>query len=347
MKTFHIPELETEIKEGRMLLLDQAETSGQATGREGLPLLKDDLLRSYIGGITASSKGLIAIIYKRIQSAIERLDGNNQKLVEDDQIADYKKQSKTLDRTNKQVQFKMGKTNPWLTMLKLFGSLLALFIMTSSEISFTAGSLQLMGGSYLSSLTFAIGLSLGVLIWAPGSLQILNLYLHKRWQKILFSLASIAFVVAVFAGVSVFRVDSVATRIEISPLYFILFNLFFYLAIALLIHFAFPKMVEIEESWAVFVDKIGINNREKRKQKMKQQQLAIKIKRANIEAEIDSLYKYASALEQEVVSYHEEAINSFKNNNMVYRKDKKRPTCFDDPIPELKLNFQTQKRKAS
>ncbi|MCH8903022.1 MAG: hypothetical protein IIA45_03805 [Bacteroidetes bacterium] len=343
----HHPKLDKEIERADRQFKHEARALGQATGKRSLPALKGDSLEVYTETLDAGYQGLIAKIYEYIQTNLDSLDGELDGKLAEQRIQETVSEMQAIDQKNLQAEDKLGEVNPLLIMIQLFIAELVPAIMAWGETLFNAKSLQVVGDVLLTTFSMALTLSAGVWSFAH-----LTPYLIRKapylWQKYAIGGIAIFLVAAVFSVLSYFRIAFLESyvSIEIPPAYFVIINLFVFLASAGIIFWLFPSREETHAAFQEFWVRLWIWWRNLRKNKSRRNKNEIEDRQADIAKAKEALRTLGKSKELEVVSKRKEANGIFKQKNILYRSDGL-PDCFDHKLLELELNFNNHQNKKS
>lgn len=207
------------------------------------------------------------------------------------------------------------------------------FIINIGEIIFNSKSFQVTGESYLFSLMLSAIVSFAVFM---ASHMIPFLYKHftkPLWRKLLIW-GSLALVCVVFVVLAIWRSTYLANHeVAISPLFFVLFNLFFFI-VSTGVSFLFLPTIEefkahLEQKKVLALiakleREVGDINEELEK--------IHQAKQENTKACIWVTSHYNSLMDRLRKMYWE-TIEIYKATNRTYRKDGIIPACFSDVLP--------------
>lgn len=222
-------------------------------------------------------------------------------------------------------------------------ALVSLFLF-GGEIIFTSLSFQSIGENLLFSLGLSFAVSLAILLLAHGT-GVIYRRCKKRLHKILVLIASFIIVLTAFIALSTMRSSYMAYMgQDINPIFFIIFNIIFYIVALYLSFFYYPTKEETDEHRRCSGICKNISRREKE----------IELKLAEIEKNKKDfleksklraqLIQYNEYLKQTIIKMYFEAIELFKSNNLMYRTDRKTPPCFNNRViaPDVHLDNSIQ-----
>ena len=156
-----------------------------------------------------------------------------------------------------------------------------------------------------------------------------------NFEKRIVVFSSLAIVTIVFLFIAYFRSIYLSNHnVHISPTYFVVFNLFFFIISALLSFFVLPTFNEMKEQYKHIKLYYAVKRRDKEIKKLMDEKDALRTEHHETEKErIQKIYlaKYVIDL---IKKMHGESIGTFKGTNHFLRPDRKTPVCFSDTLAE-------------
>ena len=144
----------------------------------------------------------------------------------------------------------------------------------------------------------------------------------------------------VFSGLSYFRSQALGYKgISIGTLFFVMINLFIFLVSAFLHYKYSPSKEETLKFHAHKKLKEEMDEREEKMSQINNHIIELDNKlneKAKLAIQVDH---YAKNCIEEIKIAYREAVEIFKNTNIMLRKDNLIPECFSEPIPELQINY--------
>lgn len=213
-------------------------------------------------------------------------------------------------------------------------AIIASLIIFSGEVIFNSKSFQVTGENFLFSLILSISISFAVMVFSH-----MVPFLYKEAKSIFYRrlivIGSLLIVTIVFSVLAIFRSNYLANHeIHISPGYFILFNLFFFIVSTLFSFSILPTWTELKEN----AHKVGTVKAIK---KLKDEIQLLKAERERIKQSILENTKqrvrigyHANYVIDRLRKMYWETLEVFKSTNRTFRTDGAIPDCFSDILPE-------------
>ena len=270
------PELEELIRVRDNELKELSRKNAKHFAKQNLPAPIGDSLQHYVGEIKTGYDKLGSEVLQRLQP-----EANFDEAKMD---ADYfKEKDKTLENEIKirvdkinHAEYEMGNFNHGNIIKRLMSAGGLTLIITIGEIVFNTKAFQVIGDNLLFSLMISIAVSTGILAFAHFATFLYKgakSVLHKR----LIVFGSLLLVTIVFYIIAIFRSQYLASQnIHISPSYFVIFNLFFFIVTALISFFILPSWLEIKENARHLISLNRIKRLKKEIEQLKNQRAEIK-----------------------------------------------------------------------
>lgn len=328
------PEIENIIHKKDTELKDLARKNARHFAKRNLPAPSGDSLLPNIGEIKTGYEQLAARVNQILQpqTHIPEASMDNDMFKEKDKHLDS--EIKTKEDQNHHDQYELGNYNPGSIPLRLWIAGAATAIIFTGEVIFNAKSFQITGENLLFALILSFSISLGIAVFSH-----IVAFMYKgartRIERWLIVGGSLLLVSAVFAVLAVFRSSYLASHdVNVSPGYFVLFNLFFFIVSALLSFFLLPTWQEIKENLRHVRLHYAMKKRNRQIKKLRAEKIAIKdLHTANNKQRI-RLIHHASYAAERIRKMYFECVEVFKGTNLVFRTDKQTPDCFTEQVPE-------------
>ena len=261
------PKLEEVIQHKDVELKELARKNAKHFAKQNLPHPVGDSLASYTGEIKTGFEKLSSDVLDHLQPEAHfpeaKMDADHFK----EKDKNLENEIKDREDKNRADEYEMGNANHGNISKRIRGAVIITIIITIGEILFNTKAFQILGESMLFALLISISISIGVLIFAH-MIPLLYKGAKTTIQKRLIVIGSILLITGLFYVIAILRSEYLADHdVHISPFYFVIFNLFFFIVSALLSYFILPAWEEIKENSKHL--KV-INNIKKRKDEIEQ-----------------------------------------------------------------------------
>lgn len=227
-------------------------------------------------------------------------------------------------------------------------AMFGIILLSCSEAIFASASFQVFVENLLFSLV--IGATFAIALYYSATIGARLLKLAKNnWQFAGIFSVILLVIGAVFYTLGYFRLiflneiaNNGQVNYELSPIQFMLIQLFFYSCAILLKYFYMPEKHEQEQYNNWKEAKQGIEELHKQKKALENEltQLENKLKQSLITRK--TLISHSADIELKINAMYHEAYQQYVKTNLHHRSDKKIPYCFEQKniLPELTLYFQ-------
>ncbi len=327
-------EIEDMILKKDVEMKELARKNARHFAKRNLPAPLGDSLLPYIGEIKTGSENLVARVNQMLQpkTHLPEASMDNDLFKEKDKHIDSEIKAK--EDQNHLDQYELGNYNPGSIPLRLWIAGIATIIIFIGEVVFNAKSFQITGENLLFALILSFSISLGIAVFSH-----IAAFMYKsartRVERWLIVGGSLLLVSAVFTVLAVFRSSYLANHdVHVSPGYFVLFNLFFFIVSALLSFFLLPTWQEIKENLRHVRLHYAMKKRSRLVSKLKAEKISIKdLHTANNKQRI-RLMHHASYAAERIRKMYFECVEVFKGTNLIFRADKQTPDCFTEQVPK-------------
>lgn len=332
------PEIEKLMESSDAELKALAVRSARHYAAENRPLVSDDSLLQYIPEIIGGYERTASDILRLLQPETHFPDGkmdiertNQKKANLDWEIEELEKKvriEEPLIKDHDEREFNFTKRKIlWVILLMMAG-----------ETTYNTGSFQLISENPIFTLLLSVAITIAVLL-AGHTTASLYKKAETRKQKIAVVGGSLLAMSLLFFCFALLRTWYLHEKsVEINPLLFVIFNLFFFVVMCLISYFYLPSWEEL-----------------RRNRQLERINTALKRKKAELSEKknfrdklIDSLHDlnktrvrsihYAKYLTDSIRARFKEAAGLFMSTNNRYRTDRKTPDCFSQTLPELKID---------
>jgi hypothetical protein len=302
------------------------------------PLCIGDNLTPYIQELKSGYESLAADIIRRLQPEANFPDGkldieraNQKHATLDYEIEELEKKIATEEPQVKEFnedEFKITKRKiVWVIILMMAG-----------ETAFNTGAFQTISANPLFALILSLAITVAVVLAGHTAASLYKKAIN-RGQRIGVVVLSLIVMSIVFYCFALLRTWYLSKHgVEINPLLFVTFNMFFFVVMTLISFFFLPTWEELKRSKRLqkIYDSITKSKRELKEKKDMKEHLKDTLHALN-KARIRSIY-YAKNMTESIRARYREAVGQFIAINNRYRTDHKTPECFSQPIPDLNID---------
>lgn len=343
------PVLDSTIIEKNAELNELAKKEGQHHAKRNQPHPEGDHLENYTPVLRASYEKLGATIFHQLQPEahfpeakwdadyFKNKDAEAEKAI---QKKEYEKQS---------MEHALGNYDPKIIHSRLRLALIITGLISLGDTFFNTKSFQVIGDNLLFALVISICVSASVFFFShfvPFRYKEAKTIQKKR----LIVIGTLLIATALFTAIAFLRTIFLASHdVHISPVYFVIINLFFFLVSTLVSHYMLPTMAEIKlnsQRMKQYRAICGMQGEIDRMKQEKEEAIKAALENKKQRARIVYAAHYTLDITRKMFK---ESLAHFKNENLIHRTDGKVPNCFSDEIPELDINEITmlKQNKAS
>ena len=313
------------------------EKNAKNFAQRNLPALKGDNLLNYIGEPKARYEKLAADAFHYLQPEAHfpeaKVDaGYFKEKVKNIDLEINDKEAKNQHDENNLRDFAQNSIPSRITW-----AFVATLIITIGEVMFNTKAFQVTGESLLFAFILSVCISFSVFLFAHITpMQYKGA--SNKLQRIAIVSGALILVTCVFTALAIFRSSYLATHdVHISPTYFVIINLFFFIVSTLVSFFVLPSWPEIKQNALLLKLQYVVKKRKKEIEKLKLEREKIMstiLERTKIRIRIAHYANYAA---ERIRKMYYESVGMFKTTNLIFRNDSTPPDCFSDdsPIPEI------------
>jgi hypothetical protein len=163
---------------------------------------------------------------------------------------------------------------------------------------------------------------------------------ETKEKKIAVVLGSLILSTALFIAMAVLRSKLLEKQdMSISPVFFVIINMFFFIVSALLSYYLLPSWQEIVKHWNASKLLKAIAKRKEEITELKKEKETLKVKSIELTKAHLRMPVYAAYTIERIKKMYREAAELFKTVNLTYRTDRQMPDCFHDELPELDIPY--------
>ena len=253
---------------------------------------------------------------------------------------------------NNRIHYDLGDFNPKNLQARVRMSIWISAIIALGEVVYNTLAFQIVGENLLFSFIISVAVSVAVFAFShfiPFLLKSIENKLKRRLTLV----GCLAFVTGLFIALAMFRSKYLAAHdMIISPVYFVVINLFFFVVALLLSYFLLPTWAEFKENSQRISKYKNMEKNKKEIQELSSQQEANKSELLEKNKARLQMNYYAQYCLNVVAGMYKESLGIFQSNNLLYRTDKAVPTCFSATesnleIERLKISFTNPNKYTS
>jgi hypothetical protein len=330
----HDPVLENLIANKFAELKDLAEKTGRHFGETNMPEPNCRNVAPFLGELNAGCEKLGAEVSRHHLPESHLPEGKMDIDHFKEKDATLNKEITTLEDKNHDDGFDLKNFTPAILYAQLRLAVLYSFIIMLGEIIFNTKAFQVTGENMLVALILSISVSFAVVAFSHFAAFIYKAAKSPSQRKKVVVL-SLAIATAVFIALAIFRSWYLAGHgVQISPVYFVIINLFFFLVTALISLHMLPTWGEIKENFERLKLYHAIRKREKEIENLKKEKESIRQKILESSKWRVKEMHYAQYCQDMVRKMYHELVAIFIRTNLTYRKDRQTPACFTEAHPE-------------
>jgi hypothetical protein len=224
-------------------------------------------------------------------------------------------------------------------------------LLSASEAIFASTSFQIFVSNLLFSLIIGLTFAVALYYSAVVGTKVLKLA-RNRYQFMGIFFVILTIIGVVFYTLGYFRLiflnemsDDANLNYHLSPLQFMLIQLFFYTCAILLKYFYLPEKSEFEQyhNWRKAKRDIGKLEKQKKQLEDNIREIEQSLKQSLITRR--TLISHSADTELKIDAHYKDAYQHYIKSNLHHRSDNSIPLCFQikNNIPELTLFFQDKK----
>ena len=331
------PELEKRILEKDVELKAKAIKEAKFFGMQNRPGVMDRI-EPYVGFIKTGYEDLRAQILQLIQPDMHEAKMRTNGLALEEQRTDVQKQIARMEHENTIALHELDGKVPERHKGKSSLGWIALVVIYLGELVFNAWSFEFIGDGLLFSLLIALGVTVGMSLFAHGIMRLLNRYPEEGYKAYLKAAALAVPAVALIGVLSVWRSQMINAQNEVSvqPAVFAAVNLFMFIASMLVSHFFFPKKEVAAADRELQAKFDAIQEREDKIAELKTTRDNLDRKAREQALHHQQIISLSNHATERINTLYNETVEAFKASLLTHRDDKLTPDCFTDPIPSLK-----------
>ena len=347
----HFPAVEELIQKKSIELKDWARKEGKHFGKQNLPALDEESLAPRTGNLKAGCEHLAAEVSHLLQAAAgfpeAKMDADHFK--EMDKGLDAKIKSR--EDKNRHDDYELGDHSHNNIPMRIKITAIATFIISIGETMYNTKSFQVTGESMLFAFILSICVSFAVFIFSHVA-PFLYKGVKTPFQRRLVVIGSLLLVTLLFIALAIFRSKYLAKHdIDISPFYFVIINLFFFIVSTLISFFLLPSWAEIKENASKIKLALAITKRKKEIEEFKKQKEEIRKTILERTKNRVRIAHYANYSAERIRKLYFETVEIFKSTNLTYRTDQQIPISFSAIVPPIDIKdfeiiFNTSNTKA-
>ena len=322
-----------------------------ATQQRPQPLAVGDSLDHYTGELKAGYEKLNAEVRQHLQPNANFPEGKIDIDRYREKDAAVGKQLADLERRNRDDAFELADFNPATVYARLRLALIATAVVTVGEVLFNTKAFQVTGDTLLSALVQSVCVSFAVFVFSHGA-PLLYKAARTPLQRAVVLAGSLALVTGLFTALAVLRSTYFGLHgVAVSPVYFVIVNLFFFVVSGLFSFFVLPTWDEVKRNAHLIKIYLAVKTRNGQIERLEKEREALRDVITERTKERIRIVHLSNHYAERIRAMYAEAIAVFKRVNLAHRQDGKVPDCFDTvvaaDIPGIEVNTVPDNPKLS
>ncbi len=318
-------------------ILVNARTTAGRFAELGKPDKNEKNLLPYIHQIHSAYSSLLATVHTNLGTTTTHQIGKINHQITTANKKRLQKDLRELQEAGRQEKLDGGVQDYTEVKIRLVFALLLSGLLHIGETFFNISAFQVFGDMWLASAALAFALSIALFCWSHALPVFVKREVEKQ-RKILIVVGGIGIVTVIFTVLGLLRSQMLVlhTQQSVSAVYFVLLNLFVFIASAVVSYFLLPEWEAI---------KALIQSRKKQHEKRQRQQnyKALTQQEKHLHTQAEQHVKnrilnigQAYDLERQIHLWYREAVGVFIQENLIRRSDGITPKCFASGVPPLK-----------
>jgi hypothetical protein len=328
-----------------------AEIKGQARKNAGnfanrnLPKPTRDTLAHYTGEIRGAYEELAAFIHQRLQPDAHLPKVRMKSVRMEDKKMHIDNEVNVRGNQNNSDAFQLKGYHPQNIISRIRIALLVTFLFCIGEILFNVQAFQFTGENMLFSLIIAVSLSFAVFVLSHLA-PLLYKSATTRIRRWVIIIGTLLLANGLFIALAVLRSIMFAEQnISISPQYFVIINLFFFVVSCFLSFYILPSWEEIKEHQLHLEKYRNIKKRNKEIEAFKKEKEQLQDSMAEQTMQHIQAAIYAKHLDERIIRMCRESIEIFKSTNLLLRTDGETPDCFKEVQSDVDISYSSTQIK--
>lgn len=326
-------ELEAFIHKKHTELKNQAIKNGKHFASKNLPMPKGDKLPPYVGDIKTAYEQLATEAHLLLQPGTHLPEGQIENNQAKDKARLLDNEIYKCEEKNKNDEYEMANSDSQNVWNRIFFACLFTGIILIGEIVFNAKAFEFSGENLLFALILSISVSFTVFVFSH-IVPVLYKEIKTPVKRKIFIASILAITTVFFIALAVLRSLLLAQQqVTISPVFFLIINLFLFMVSVFLSYYLMPSLEEIKGSIHTMKLHKTIGKRTKEIEKLKREKDELKIYMMERAKQIIRVNFYTEYTNKRIEKMYHESVEIFKNTNLTFRTDRKVPDCFHDELP--------------
>jgi hypothetical protein len=322
------PALETRLVREHDAIKARVEKTARHFGKRNLPAPVGDRFDHYFGESRTTYEKLHAEIQQQLQPAVNLPEAKIDHDRFQRETAACDERINHLTRENENDAFETTQAKPASPNRRRRYVVGAVLLMFAGEVLFNTKAFQVTGENQLFSMVLSLAVTVAVFAFSHIALT-----LYRKAKSVLQRCAAIAgslvTVAAVFTALAIFRSTYLqAHGVDVSPVYFVLINLFFFVVMSLLVYQVWPTAEEVARYEAFEKQKQTMAAREKEIDGLKRRKTELREELAQRTQQRIRVVQLSRDCTVRMRKMHDEAQAVFVRTNLMHRTDGKVPDCF-------------------
>jgi cation transport ATPase len=333
----HDPVLEDHIQKRDKELKEQAIKNARHYAKSNQPRINDENLEPFIGDLKRGYEKTGAEVNQKLQTSSQFSDAKMEADYYKAKDGELETEIESLTAQNHNDELLAGDVTTSDVPKRILWILIFSICLFVGEVAYNTNALQVIGETLIFSLFIAITITVAILLLAHFTSHLFKVAKTSFRRKAVIA-GSVSLATIVFIGLGILRSAYLKNHgADVNPIFFVVFNLLFYVVALLLSFFVYPTREEVLHYRKCLEVLKQIKKRTLRIE-------ACKTERENIKREVLEKAKmrmriihYSNSLMETIRKMYKEAVEIFKSHNLLMRTDRKTPSCFLYEIPEPEI----------
>ncbi|MEI6816616.1 MAG: hypothetical protein WCL14_08395, partial [Bacteroidota bacterium] len=327
------PELENLIHKKDIVIKDLARKNGKHYAGKNQPAPTGEKLDPYIGDIRTGYEELASQAHQFLQPGTHLPEGQLEADRAKEKYERLDKEIFDLKEKNSHDNYELNHSDSKGVNHRIRIALVVTAIILIGEILFNAKAFEISGENLLFALLISFAVSVSVYALSHV-VPLIYKKIDKPANRWIFVVLTSVITVSLFIALANLRVILLAQReLSISPVIFVIINLFLFIVSVFLSYHFLPSLEEIKGSLHVRNLNKVINNRIKEIASKEKEKEELKIYIMEKAKTIVRINNYSDYISKRIEKMYHESAEIFKSTNLTFRTDRKVPDCFYDALP--------------
>lgn len=317
--------------------------SGGRFGRNNLPLLTGDSMKSYFEPFLFEYQGLIDQVNVKLQSQLTCFEVTEQEKLADGKINNLERKLEDAEQEHASISGKVGRIQKPAGYNAIFRARLCMLIVAGFDIALNSQYFQMLGYSYIESVAVGTFFAGALVIFAHFVPRIVRMGKSPVQQRVIAG-GIFLFITAVFTYLAGLRTEyaNATGGTNYSPWFFVLLSMFLFATAVFTYVFLMPTKADRADIERYELLTAKERAADERKSSIDSQLNAARIAKSDFRLESGSIMLYGWMMEKRIISEAKKAFAVLKAEMLRFRTDHARPDCLDADFPFVLTRYFDQ-----